>query len=478
MRFAYPSYRDSGVEWLGKVPEHWEVKRLKYVASYRTSSVDKKSEDDELPVRLCNYTDVYYRDRIRAGDGGFMEATASPQEVARFTLGVGDVLITKDSEDWRDIAVPALVDETAHDLVCGYHLGIIRPGAQANPAFVFRTMQSVAVNRQLQVSASGVTRYGVPNPAVGEVLIPLPPLNEQRSIGAFLDGEMSKIDALVVKKQLLLERLNEFRTALITHTVTRGLPPAAARAAGFDPAPPLKSSGLEWLGDIPEHWDALENRRLFRERDERSEDGDGELLTVSHITGVSRRSEKPDVGMFMAETLEGYKRCCSGDLVVNTMWAWMGAAGTAKEPGLVSPSYNIYTPDRRRLLPRFVDIAYRSARYVVGMTSESRGIWSSRLRLYPQQFLSLVTAVPPLEEQEAIIAHIDELATRSARLIDTIRIAIERLQEYQGALIAAAVTGKIDVRDSTATANVRPGALTADDSRDRDSTTTGTGGSA
>ncbi len=115
----YPAYRPSGVEWLGDVPEHWDVRRLEHVASYRTSSVDKKAEEGEIPVRLCNYTDVYYQDRIRAGAGDFMEATASPREIARFGLRVGDVLVTKDSEDWRDIGVPALVEETASDFVRG-----------------------------------------------------------------------------------------------------------------------------------------------------------------------------------------------------------------------------------------------------------------------------------------------------------------------------------------------------------------------
>ena len=442
----YEAYRDSGVEWLGEVPEHWEVKRLEYVASYRTSSVDKRTEDGELPVRLCNYTDVYYQDRIRASSSEFMEATASAREIARFKLCVGDVLITKDSEDWQDIAVPALIDETAEDFLCGYHLGIIRPGPTMHPAFMLRALQSVAVNRQLQTSASGVTRYGLPNAAVTEALVPLPPLDEQRAIAAFLDRETECIDALVAKNRLLIERLREYHTALITRTVTRGLPPEAARAAGMDPSPRLKPSGVEWLGEVPEHWEVIENRRLFKERDERSADGEGELLTVSHITGVTRRSDKPDVGMFMAETLEGYKVCHAGDLVINTMWAWMGATGTAREKGLVSPSYNVYTPDER-LLPRFVDMVYRSARYVLGITSESRGIWTSRLRLYPQQFLSLVTAVPPIEEQQAIATHVDQIESESSRTIETVAVAIERLQEYRTALITAAVTGKIDVRE-------------------------------
>ena len=215
-----PPLKPSGVEWFGDVPEHWEVKRLEHVASYRTSSVDKKIEDEELAVRLCNYTDVYYLDQIRASDGNFMQATASRNEISRFKLKVGDVLITKDSEDWTDIAVPALVEETADDFVCGYHLGIIRPSAQADPAFIYRTMQSEAVNRQLQVASSGVTRYGLPNSAVGEVLIPLPPLNEQRAIAAFLNHRTERISALSSRVEVAIERLLEYRTALITAAVT------------------------------------------------------------------------------------------------------------------------------------------------------------------------------------------------------------------------------------------------------------------
>ena len=125
-RTSYPAYKDSGVEWLGDVPAHWEVKRLKHVASHWVSNVDKVATDDELPVRLCNYTDVYYHDYIRP-DMGLMETTATAQEINRFGLQVDDVVITKDSEDWCDIGVPALVVESTSDLVCGYHLAIIRP---------------------------------------------------------------------------------------------------------------------------------------------------------------------------------------------------------------------------------------------------------------------------------------------------------------------------------------------------------------
>ena len=215
-----PRLKPSGMEWLGEVPEHWEVKHLEHVAFYRTSNIDKKIEEDELPVRLCNYTDVYYGDRIRVSEGEFMNATASTSEVQRFRLLVGDILVTKDSEDWRDIAVPAIVDETADDFVCGYHLGIIRSGPGIHPLFLYRALQSEAINRQLQVSASGVTRYGLSNAAVGDVVLPLPPIDEQRAIGAFLDRETERIDSLVAKMRLLIERLGEYRAALITAAVT------------------------------------------------------------------------------------------------------------------------------------------------------------------------------------------------------------------------------------------------------------------
>jgi type I restriction enzyme S subunit len=128
--------------------------------------------------------------------------------------------------------------------------------------------------------------------------------------------------------------LQEKRAALITRAVTKGL----------DPTVPMKDSGVEWLGQIPAHWEVEENRWLFRESDTRSQLGEEILLTVSHITGVTPRAEKPDVTMIEAESHEGYKICCSGELAINTMWAWMGALGIAFQHGMVSPSMCTESP--------------------------------------------------------------------------------------------------------------------------------------
>ena len=216
----HPKLKPSGVEWLGEVPEGWEVTRLKHVAIYWVSNVDKVATDNELPVRLCNYTDVYYHDYIRPGMG-LMETTATAQEIDRFGLQVGDVVITKDSEDWSDIGVPALVVESESDLVCGYHLAIIRPQRLALVgSFLLRTLQADAVNRQFQVAATGVTRYGLPKSAIGEAWLPLPPLQEQQTIADFLDHKSAKIDELTTKIGAAIERLKDYRSALITAVVT------------------------------------------------------------------------------------------------------------------------------------------------------------------------------------------------------------------------------------------------------------------
>ena len=172
----YPSYKASGIASIGEVPSHWQVYRLRNLCKLLISNVDKNSADHEIPVRLCNYVDVYKNDRITSRLD-FMKATAAADEIERFRPKIGDVIITKDSEDWQDIGVPALVAYEAPDLVCGYHLALLRPRlGTIQAAYLFRAIQSQAVAYQFQVLANGVTRYGLSQGAIKGVSIPLPPL--------------------------------------------------------------------------------------------------------------------------------------------------------------------------------------------------------------------------------------------------------------------------------------------------------------
>ena len=458
MRHPYPRYRDSGVKWLGEIPTHWEVTRLKHVASYRTSSVDKKTEDAESPVRLCNYTDVYYQDRIRASNGPFMQATASPKEIAQFKLNRGDVLITKDSEDWRDIAVPALIDETASDFVCGYHLGLIRPTKLADSGFVFRAMQSLNVNQQLQTSATGVTRYGLPNAAVGELLLPLPPVKEQRAIAAFLDRETGTIDQLVDKKRSLIERLEEYRQALITRTVTRGLPPGASRAAGLDPHPRLKPSSVEWLGEIPTHWEVTRLKHVASYRtssvDKKTEDAESPVRLCNYTDVYYQDRIRASDGPFMQATASPSEiarfRLDRGDvLITKDSEDWRDIA----VPALIDETASDFVCGYHLGLIRptkladsgFVFRAMQSLNVNQQLQTSATGV--TRHGLPNAAVGELLLPLPPLEEQRAIATFLDRRLERIDVSAASVEIAIERLEEYRTALITAAVTGKIDVRD-------------------------------
>lgn len=427
----------SGVDQLRRmVPAQWQLKPLRSVADYQVSNVDKLIAEDEEPVRLCNYVDVYHNERVDL-TVPFMAATATAGEIERFGLKIGDVLITKDSEAWNDIGVPALICETADDLVCGYHLAMIRPNPdQIEGEFLFRCMQAKPVSIQLELAANGITRFGIPKSAIGSLSIPVPSLPDQRRIVGYIADQVQDIDALIDGKQKLEGLLAEKRRTLVAEAVMRGL----------DRSAPFRPSGIDWLGEIPAHWEIERSRWLFNERDQRSETGEEEMLTVSHITGVTPRSQK-EVNMFEAETTAGYKLCFTGDLVINTLWAWMGAMGTAPVDGIVSPAYNVYTPGPR-LLSAYVDALVRIPVFAQEVTRYSKGVWSSRLRLYPEGFFETFWPVPPLDEQKQIVAYIAEERVKIDKLATATERSITLLKERRSALIAAAVTGQIAIPEA------------------------------
>ena len=205
-----------------------------------------------------------------------------------------------------------------------------------------------------------------------------------------------------------------------------------------------KESGQDWLGSIPAHWSLLRAKRLFREVDERSKTGGEELLSVSHLTGVTPRRLKT-VTMFMAESNVGHKVCHPGDLVINTLWAWMAALGVTKHTGLVSPAYGVYRPTGNDgILPAFAEHLLRTPLYAAEYQRRSTGVNSSRLRLYPEQFLRMPVLLPPLEEQAAIVRFLDWANGRLERTILAKRKVIALLMEQKRAVIQRAVTGGLD----------------------------------
>jgi type I restriction enzyme S subunit len=212
--------KPSGLDQLGDVPEHWEMRKVKQVAQLLVSNVDKISLADETPIRLCNYNDVY-KNEVISEEIGFMVASATKDEIVKFRLRNGDVIITKDSEMWNDIGVPALVAYEAPDLVCGYHLAILRPDAQQmHSEFLLRCFQDPLLVTQLHIRANGITRYGLSQHAIKDCLVPVPPINDQVYICAMLQRDLAVINTEEVKARHQIDLLREYRTRLIADVVT------------------------------------------------------------------------------------------------------------------------------------------------------------------------------------------------------------------------------------------------------------------
>ncbi|MFY9558601.1 MAG: restriction endonuclease subunit S [Terriglobales bacterium] len=268
--------------------------------------------------------------------------------------------------------------------------------------------------------------------------IVIPGAEDVSAIVRFLDHANRRITRAIRAKKKLIVLLNEQKQAIIHRAVTRGL----------DPNIPLKRSGIPWLGDIPTHWEVLRAKYLFREVDERSKTGDEELLSVSHITGVTPRSEK-NITMFKASSYVGHKLCRPGDLVINTMWAWMAALGVSTHTGIISPAYAVYRPRYpEKLIGRYFDGLLRTTPYVSNYLCRSTGIRASRLRLYPEEFFKIPIVLPPAEEQRRIV---NQITMKTAEL-NTATLRTEReidlIHEYRTRLIADVVTGKLDVREA------------------------------
>ncbi len=212
--------KDSGIDWLGEIPKHWEIKKLKFVSQITNSNVDKKTIEGQKSVKLCNYVDVYYNDYI-VENLNFMLATAASEEIEKFTLKVEDVIITKDSESADDIGIPTLVVENIKDLVCGYHLSLLRTlKKELNGAFLFYFLKSTIASSYFEIYAQGVTRFGLSLNSIKSINIPLPQTDEQIRISEFLKEFTYNTNKTIDLIKDSLSKLKEYREALITAAVT------------------------------------------------------------------------------------------------------------------------------------------------------------------------------------------------------------------------------------------------------------------
>lgn len=434
----YPEYKDSGVAWLGEVPGHWEVHRARAIGTFTASGIDKKFVDGEQPVKMFNYVDVYKSsDKKLRYSEDLMDTTAPREKVLEHAVREGDLLLTPSSETSDDIGHAAQVLNVPEGVVYSYHILRFRPGSSVNSTFLTYAFNSSTIRSYFSSVCTGTTRMVLVRDDFKNTALPLPFFKEQQAIAAFLDRETGKIDALIAEQRRLVELLAEKRQAVISHAVTKGLHHNAR----------MKDSGIEWLGEVPIHWQVFRLGALFREVADEGQ-ADRPILSVSIHDGVSDRElndEEMDRKVTRSEDRGKYKSVEPGDLVYNMMRAWQGGFGTVEVSGMVSPAYVVARP-RFPFSTEFVEQQLRSPQAVEEMRRHSRGVTDFRLRLYWDEFKSISVAMAPSDEQNAIAAFLDTETAKLDTLTAEANRAIELLQERRSALITAAVTGKIDVR--------------------------------
>ena len=433
-----------GATWLTALPRHWRTGRLTMLVDLRTSNVDKKTNPGESHVRLCNYVDVYKNSRI-TNSLPFMKAAASRVEIERFRLEVGDVLVTKDSESWDDIGVPSLVTEATDDLVCGYHLAILRPKSAILGAFLYWGLESGEIASQFHVRAKGVTRYGLSHSAFQAVRIPLPPLPEQRAIARYLDYMDRRIQQYIKAKERLIELLEEQKRAVINQAVTRGL----------DPDVPLKPSGVEWLGDIPAHWEVSRVKNEFTNLNSRriplsSVERGAMKKRLYEYYGASGVIDRVDDYLFDDELL------LIAEDGANLVMRNLPLALIARGKFWVNNHAHVLKPKRGNL--GYLAAVLENLSYAPWISG------AAQPKLTQDRLMNIAIAVPSKTDQDQVIASIEPSISKIKCAVVNARRQIELMNEYRTRLIADVVTGKLDVRD--AAANL-PDGVEEDESSDR-----------
>jgi len=427
----YPKYKASSVPLLGDVPEHWNATKLKHLGQAQIGlTYDPAEIVDETEGTLVLRSSNVQKGRVVFVDNVFVRTSIPSRLVTR----LGDILICSRNGSRGLIGKNAMIGPDAAGLTFGAFMTVFRSDLNRFLFWVFNSQ--IFELQSASFLTATINQLTVGNLNGFDLVLPTP--DERAQIASFLDRETLKIDRLVGEQQRLIELLKEKRQAIIAHAVTKGLNPKAQ----------MKPSGIEWLGDVPSHWKVGRMANVFREI---ADSGTDELpiLSVSIHHGVSDKEfndEEMDRKVTRSDDRSKYKRVAPGDLVYNMMRAWQGGFGTVTVEGMVSPAYVVARP-HKPITTAYVEHLLRTPQAIEQMRRYSRGITDFRLRLYWDEFKNIQIPLPPEQEAVEICCAIKLMDNSFSELTAEAERAIELLQERRAALISAAVTGKIDVRD-------------------------------
>ena len=419
----YPAYKPSGVSWLDDVPQHWSVTRLKGCTA-NVVDLTRELKCDEVYLAL-EHVESWTGKVTEAGDG-----IAFDSQVKRFR--VGDVLLCKLRPYLAKVTCPS------RSGVCVGEFLVLRPTiAYLSPEYLERLLRSKPVVDAIDASTFGAKMPRADWHCIGGMAVTLPPLAEQAAIVRYLECLDRRIRRYISAKRRLIALLEEQRQAMVNRAVTRGL----------DPDVRLRPSGVEWLGDVPEHWEVMRARFLFVEVDARSTSGRETHLSMSQTLGLvpSHLVEQS----LISDSYVGGKLCEEGDLVLNRLKAHLGVFALVKQAGVISPDYSVFRK-RGSCKMEYYSRVLRLPALRTELRIRAKGIVEGFWRLYTDDFFDIRLPAPPSVEQQAIVEYVGRTTADVDAAIVRARHQIELVEEYRTRLIADVVTGKLDVREAAA----------------------------
>lgn len=420
---TYDDYKDSGLPWVGKIPDSWTMYPNKAFLKKRKIAVGSRFAD--LTLLSLTKQGVIVRD-VESGKGKFSIDMSSYQEVRP-----GDLIFCL-----FDIEETPRTVGLAHDngMITGAYT-VFECKDELISKFLELFYIAMDNDKRLSYLYSGL-RNTIPPPKFLSIQTPLPSRSEMERIVDIVNSKNKLINKVIKKKEKLIELLKEKRQALITQAVTKGL----------DSKTKMKDSGVEWIGEIPEGWGLKKLKHVFKIQDTRlKEDRSvGTLLSVSGYKGVIPKNLEGNEGQMPSEDVSEYRIVRMGQLVVNTMWLNYTGLGVSKYEGYVSPAYRAYEISED-IEPAYAHHLLRSSIYVQKYSSLLYGVRPNSLQVKPYDFDSIEVLMPPKIVQKAIAEKLDIVNDRVDSAIAKTELQIKKLQEYKSALIYNAVTGKIKV---------------------------------
>lgn len=433
---TYPKMKDSGIEWIKDIPEKWDVKRLKFTTRFDLSTVNRHEYDDEIRVSICHYPQVYNNEKISL-ETKLPQGTCSQKELEKFRLKKDDVLITKDSETPDDIGVPVYIQDNFEDTVCGYHIAQLSTDKnQILGSFLFRFLQSDIANSYFETEANGITRFGLGKDSINNLRIVFPSIEEQKLISEFIKKQISIITNKISKNNKLSLILKEKKQAMIHHAITKGL----------DPSVPMKDSGINWIGDIPENWSVIRLKFI------------NSTIIAGQSPSSTSYSEKE--GIPFIQGCEGFTELYPSPKILTTEPTKIVDNNTilvsVRAPvGKLNLANSMLCIGRGvigiKCEVKFTDFKFLYYFFKAGINelkSHSSGTTYDAIRI--DNLENFITLKIPYSEQLQISQFLDNQTSKIDSVILKNKLQISKLQEFRQSIISSVITGKIDVRDIVA----------------------------